>query len=73
MARPRNSLDNGDLNLSLAYLQETIVLFSDFARAHHKIAWLFRLRNQPNEAIESIEHAIELTSNLDKRILFRGA
>ena len=60
LARGDNARLAGDLSQALKMYEATITRFPDFTKAYYELALVYRLNHQPKEAIDSIEHALEL-------------
>jgi len=50
----------GNLDFALSLYQETLALFPNFAAAYHEIALVYKLNNQPQEAVDAVEKSLKL-------------
>jgi len=50
----------GNLDLALSLYKEILIHFPNFAPAYHEISIAYKLKNQPQEAIDAVEKSLEL-------------
>lgn len=60
LARADNARLAGDLSGAIKLYDEAITRFPDFAKAYYELALAYRLTDQPEKAIDSIEYAMEI-------------
>ena len=58
--RANNLRKSGALSDALILYLDTIQLFPEWSRVYYDIAWLYRMDNRPDEAIQTIEKALLL-------------
>ena len=70
--RAENATGAGKSDLALEIYQDLLARFPTYAIGYFQISWAYRLAEQPREAIEAINRAIELTTNPDQWMLVRA-